>query len=90
MQPLQALGLPAGRHHLPVRQAPAHHLVPRHLLAGSRQERDLGLQLGRQLGVKNSTAWLLRHWLLQAMQERDLGCKLRGTEQIDDAYLGGE
>ena len=48
------------------------------------------LALGRQLGVNNNTAWLLKHKLLQAMQERDRGRKLRGTVQLDDAYIGGE
>ena len=48
------------------------------------------LELGRLLGVNNNTAWLLKHKLLQAMRERDLGRKLRGTVQIDDAYMGGK
>lgn len=43
------------------------------------------LELGRQLGVNNNIAWLLKHQLLQAMRERDLGRKLCGTVQIDDA-----
>ena len=48
------------------------------------------LQLGRHLGVNNNTAWLLKHTLPQAMRDRDRGRKLRGTVQIDDAYIGGE
>ena len=48
------------------------------------------LQLGRQLGVNDNTAWLLKHKLMQAMRERDRAYRLGGTVQVDDAYLGGE
>ena len=48
------------------------------------------LQLGRQLGVNDNTAWLLKHKLMQAMRERDRACRLGGTVQVDDAYLGGK
>ena len=48
------------------------------------------LALGRQLGVNNNTAWLLKHKLMQAMLERDHSYCLEGTVQVDDAYLGGE
>ena len=48
------------------------------------------LQLGRQLGVDDNTAWLLKHKLMQAMRERDRAYRLGGTVQVDDAYLGGE
>ena len=48
------------------------------------------LELGRQLGVNNNTAWLLKHKLQQAMLERDRGRKISGTVQIDDAYVGGQ
>ena len=44
-------------------------------------------ELGCQLDVNHNTAWLLKHELLQAMGERDWGRKLRGTVQIDDAYM---
>lgn len=48
------------------------------------------LALGRQLGVNNNTAWLLKHKLMQAMLERDYSYRLQGTVQVDDAYWGGE
>ena len=48
------------------------------------------LALGRQLGVNNNTARLLKHKLVQAMLERDHGYCLEGSVQVDDAYLGGE
>ena len=48
------------------------------------------LELGRQLGVNDNTAWLLKHKLMQAMRERDRAYRLGGTVQVDDAYLGGE
>ncbi len=48
------------------------------------------LALGRQLGVNNNSAWLLKHKLMQAMLERDHSYRLEGNVQVDDAYLGGE
>ena len=43
-----------------------------------------------RLGVSYPTAWLLHPKLIQAMSERDALYTLRGTVQVDDAYLGGE
>src|SRR3954454_6042970 len=48
-------------------------------------------ELGRQLGVKQGTAWLMKHKLMRAMAEREAAKpKLSGRVEIDDAYLGGE
>ena len=46
--------------------------------------------LKRQLGVSYNTAWMLKHKLMQTMHERDDSQPLRGSVEIDDAYLGGE
>lgn len=49
------------------------------------------IELGRRLGVKQPTAWLIKHKLMRAMAEREAGKpKLEGRVEIDDAYLGGE
>jgi transposase-like protein len=49
------------------------------------------VELGRRLGVKQATAWLMKHKLMRAMAEREAGKpKLEGRVEIDDAYLGGE
>src|SRR5688500_15319504 len=49
------------------------------------------IELGRRLGVKQPTAWLLKHKLMRAMANReDQKPKLEGRVEIDDAYLGGE
>jgi ribosomal protein L37AE/L43A/transposase-like protein len=48
------------------------------------------VELGRRLGVKQSTAWKVKHKLQQVMMERDAGKKLDGRIEIDDAYIGGE
>ena len=49
------------------------------------------VELGRRLGVKQATAWLVRHELMRAMAEREAGKpELGGRVEIDDAYLGGE
>jgi transposase-like protein len=48
------------------------------------------LALKRDLGVSYPTAWLIHHKLMRAMVAREAGYVLRGTVQVDDAYLGGE
>ena len=49
------------------------------------------IELGRRLGVKRQTAWLVKHKLMRAMAEREAEKpKLSGRVEIDDAYLGGE
>jgi transposase-like protein len=49
------------------------------------------VELGRRLGVKQGTAWLVKHKLMRAMAEREAGKpKLSGRVEVDDAYLGGE
>ncbi len=48
------------------------------------------IELGRRLGVTQTTAWTIKHKLTQAMLECDARKPLRGRVEIDDAYLGGE
>jgi transposase-like protein len=49
------------------------------------------IELGRRLGVKQATAWLMKHKLMQAMHLREAHKpKLAGRIELDDAYLGGE
>jgi transposase-like protein len=49
------------------------------------------IELGRRLGVKQGTAWLMKHKLMRAMATREAGKpKLEGRVEVDDAYLGGE
>jgi transposase-like protein len=48
------------------------------------------IELGRRLGVRQSTAWAIKHKLKQVMLERDASKRLTGRVEIDDAYLGGE
>src|SRR5215203_2999570 len=49
------------------------------------------VELGRRLGVKQGTAWLMKHKLMRAMADREAAKpKLGGRVEIDDAYLGGE
>jgi len=47
------------------------------------------LELGRRLGVTQTTAWTLKHKLAQVMIERNASKRLTGEVQMDDAYLGG-
>jgi transposase-like protein len=48
------------------------------------------VELGRRLGVKQFTAWKIKHKLAQVMMERDASKRFSGRVEIDDAYLGGE
>lgn len=48
------------------------------------------LELGRRLGVTQTTAWKIKHKLMQVMMERNAGKRLNGRVEMDDAYLGGE
>jgi|SRR5689334_21937905 transposase-like protein len=49
------------------------------------------IELGRRLGVKQGTAWLMKHKLMRAMAGREAEKpKLSGRVEVDDAYLGGE
>ena len=48
------------------------------------------IELGRRLGVRQSTAWTIKHKLQQVMMERDATKRLNGRVELDDAYLGGE
>src|SRR4029453_9111054 len=49
------------------------------------------IELGRRLGVKQPTAWLMKHKLMRAMANREeQKPQPEGRVEIDDAYLGGE
>jgi transposase-like protein len=49
------------------------------------------IELGRRLGVRQGTAWLMKQKLMAAMADRDAGKpRMAGRVEIDDAYLGGE
>ena len=49
------------------------------------------IELGRRLGVRQATAWLMKQKLMAVMSERDAGKpKMSGRVEIDDAYLGGK
>ncbi len=48
------------------------------------------IELGRRLGVTQTTARKIKHKLMQVMMERDATKRLTGRIEIDDADLGGE
>jgi len=52
------------------------------------------IELGRRLGVRQATAWMMKHKLMQAPGSRAADReatkpKLGGRVEMDDAYLGG-
>src|SRR5918912_4609241 len=49
------------------------------------------IELARRLGVRQPTAWLVKHKLMRAMAAREAAKpKLSGRVEVDDADLGGE
>ena len=77
-------------------QGAAVYLVSRHVPPHPEQGRHLqhrvgsSIELGRRLGVTQTTAWKIKHKLMQVMMERDAVKRLTGRIEVDDAYLGGE
>ena len=47
------------------------------------------IELGRRLGVTQTTAWVMKHELAQVMLERNASKRLKGAVQMDDACIGG-
>ena len=47
------------------------------------------VELGRRLGVKQPTAWAMKHKIMAVMARREGETRLDGRVEMDDAYLGG-
>lgn len=47
------------------------------------------LELSKQIGVRQATAWTMLHKIRKAMQARDALYTLGGIVDLDDAYFGG-
>ena len=47
------------------------------------------VELGRRLGVKQPTAWAVKHKIMAVMARREGETRLAGRVEMDDAYLGG-
>ena len=47
------------------------------------------VELGRRLGVKQSTAWTIKQKIMAVMARREANTRLEGRVEMDDAYLGG-
>jgi ISXO2-like transposase domain/Transposase zinc-ribbon domain len=48
------------------------------------------IELGRRLGVKQTTAWAMKQKIMQVMRTREQREPLQGRVELDDTYLGGE
>ena len=48
------------------------------------------VELGRRLGVKQPTAWSMKHKIMAVMARREEKTRLEGRVKMDDAYLGGK
>ena len=48
------------------------------------------IELGRRLGVTQTTAWKIKMKLVEAMRLASANERLDGRIEMDDAYLGGE
>ena len=82
MQPVQEADIAHGGHDLRD-QAAADTLVRRHP-----PDREW-VELGRRLGVKQPTAWAVKHKIMAVMARREGETALTGRVEMDDAYLGG-
>ena len=60
-----------------------------HYLTQSKQGIS-SIELGRRMGVMQTTAWQIKHKLKQVMLERDGDKTLTGRVEIDDADFGGQ
>ena len=47
------------------------------------------VELGRRLGVKQPTAWAVKHKIMAVMARREGETALTGRVEMDDTYLGG-
>ena len=47
------------------------------------------VELARRLGVKQPTAWAMKHKIMAVMARREGETRLSGRVEMDDAYLGG-
>ena len=47
------------------------------------------VELGRRLGIKQPTAWAVKHKIMAVMARREGETPLTGRVEMDDAYLGG-
>lgn len=59
-------------------------------LVGQSKDGISTLNLARQLGISQNSAWLLKHKLMQTMLEAENRHRLYGRIELDDAYWGGE
>ena len=48
------------------------------------------VELARRLGVKQPTAWAMKHKIMAVMARREGERRLAGRVEMDDAYLGGK
>ena len=48
------------------------------------------VELGRRLGVRQPTAWAVKHKIMAVMARREGERRLGGQVEMDDAYLGGK
>ena len=48
------------------------------------------VELARRLGVRQPTAWAMKHKIMAEMARREGETRLAGRVEMDDAYLGGK
>ena len=89
MQPVQEADIADGGHDLPRDQAAAEALVRSHSPDRTAKNGISSVELGRRLGVKQPTAWAVKHKIMAVMARREGETPLTGRVEMDDAYLGG-
>ena len=89
MQCVPQTNIGQGRNDLRVQQIASAPLVQGHVSGDSIQEGGFSIELGRRLGVTQTTAWTLKQKLAQVMIERNAAKRLQGEVQLDNTYIGG-
>ena len=88
MQPCQEADIAERRHDLPRTKLRAElWFAAIHLIVTAKNGIS-SVELGRRLGVKQPTAWAMKHKIMAVMARREADTPLSGRVEMDDAYLG--
>jgi transposase-like protein len=75
-------------HRRAAQAVPVQRLPPTDVLTQSKQDIS-SIELGRRLGVTQTTAWKIKTKLAEVMRREGDGLRLKGRVEMDDVFLGG-
>jgi transposase-like protein len=59
-----------------------------HLMTSSKKGIS-SLQMARELGIHQTSAWFMNHRIREAMKEEPMASMLQGVVEVDESYFGG-